>query len=121
MPVELKDLVLKAERKLTVPLGDDASIVFWWSPTKYTREIHALLTSVTEEAEKDPFEFAEKGIVPLVTRWDITVDGKPWPITAANVAKLGLFICVEMTLAIVAEMKNYGSKKDSDAGSLTPV
>lgn len=112
MPVELNDLILKRTRELAI----DGGLVIKWSPERYTREMHAKLTEWQRSDREDPFEIADAVIVPLMTEWNLTVDGKPHPITTENVTGLGLFLCRAISTAISGDMGAAGEvKKDSAA------
>lgn len=108
MPLDLKDLYAGRQRRLTVDLGENEdgealSLSFKWSPEKYTKQVHAALQEARET--RDAFVIAEAVIVPLVTWWDLTDAGKPYPITTENVEALGLFIEMQMMFAIEGDFE----------------
>lgn len=120
MPLDLKDLYAGRQRRITIELGEDEagkplSLAFKWSPEKYTKQVHAALQDARET--KDAFLISESVIVPLVTWWDITEGGKPYPITAKNVEALGLFIGMQMMLAIEADFEVPANLKGTSGAS----
>lgn len=119
MPVELNDLILKRERTIRVPINDDPKddLVIRWNPTLMTKETYARLQAwQRDETKTDPFEIAEYLIVPLVTGWDITVNGKPHPLNVETVAALGLDLVGHIGRALSADYAVASdTKKDSGA------
>ena len=120
MPLDLKDLYAGRQRRLTVNLGEDEAgeplaLVFKWSPEKYTKSVHAALQDARET--RDAFLIAEAVIVPLVTWWDLTDSGEAYPITTANVEALGLFIGMQMMLAIEADFEVPANLKGTSGGA----
>jgi hypothetical protein len=120
MPLDLKDLYAGRQRRITIELGEDESgeplsLAFKWSPEHYTKQTHAALQDARET--QDAFLIAEAVIVPLVTWWDLTEGGKPYPITTANVEALGLFIGMQMMLAIEADFEVPANLKGTSGAS----
>lgn len=117
--ISLHELIAKQTRELQVPLNDEGdSFSIWWSPAAYTRDVHLAITAkADDDTASDPFEVAERVILPLVKKWSIKVDGEMWPITAENVASLGLFIIGAMTRLIMADMPNASDIKKASAGT----
>ncbi len=120
MPLDLKDLYAGRQRRLTVDLGENEdgealSLAFKWSPEKYTKQVHAALQEARET--RDAFLIAEAVIVPLVTWWDLTDGGEAYPITTANVEALGLFIGMQMMLAIEADFEVPANLKGTSGGA----
>jgi hypothetical protein len=119
MPVDLGDIDKQATRELRLQLGagEDDAITFAWSPARYTRKVHQALRSASEGDEQDPFAISEASLIPLIVSWDVTKGGKPAPLTAENIAALGLFICSKMTRLIMDDMGDFSdTKKGSGAG-----
>ena len=120
MPIELNDLILKRERTLNVPVtaGGDETIAVRWNPARMTRETFARLQEWQKDTEKsDPFEVAEYLICPLVTGWEITEGGKPYPVNVENVAALGLDLVVRIAAAL---NEDYAVAADAKKGSAAP-
>lgn len=120
MPLDLKDLYAGRQRRIEIDLGENEdgeplSLAFKWSPEKYTKQVHAALQNARET--RDAFQIAEAVIVPLVTSWDLTEGGKPYPLTAPNVEALGLFIGMQMMLAIEADFEVPANLKGTSAAS----
>jgi len=120
MPLDLKDLYAGRQRRLTVNLGEDEAgeplaLALKWSPEKYTKQVHAALQEARET--RDAFLIAEAVIVPLVTWWDLTDSGEAYPITTANVEALGLFIGMQMMLAIEADFEVPANLKGTSGGA----
>ncbi len=120
MPLDLKDLYAGRQRRLTVDLGENEageplSLALKWSPEKYTKQVHAALQEARET--RDAFLIAEAVIVPLVTWWDLTDGGEAYPITTANVEALGLFIGMQMMLAIEADFEVPANLKGTSGGA----
>lgn len=119
MPIELNDLILKRERTLIVPVTADGgeSIAVRWNPSRMTRERFARLQEWQKDNDRnDPFEAADELICPLVTGWDITVEGKPYPVTPEHVAGLGLDLVVRIASALNQDYALAAdAKKDSAA------
>jgi hypothetical protein len=120
MPLDLKDLYAGRQRRIDIDLGENEegeplSLSFKWSPEKYTKQVHAALQDARES--RDAFLIAEAVIVPLVTWWDLTENGKPYPITTANVEALGLFIEMQMMFAIESDFEVPANLKGTSAAS----
>lgn len=124
MPLDLKDLYAGRQRRIDLALGENEdgeplSLAFKWSPEKYTKQVHAALNDARES--RDAFLIAEAVIVPLVTWWDLTDAGKPYPITTENVEALGLFIEMQMMFAIEADFEVPANLKGTSAASSSGV
>lgn len=120
MPLDLSDLYAGRQRTLTIELGENdagepLSLRLKWSPEKYTKDVHAAIQEANES--KDAFLIAQAVIVPLVTWWDLTDKGKPYPITTANVEALGLFIETQMMLAISNDFEVPANLKGASAAA----
>lgn len=130
MPLDIKDLYAGRTRRLTVDLGgteggEPLALTVTWSPERYTKQVHAAVQDARET--RDAFAIAESVIVPLLTWWDLTADGAPYPITAETVAALGLFIELKLMAAIEADMEveaglkgTSGARSSDGAGSASP-
>lgn len=110
MPVELMDFVAKRERKLAVPINDEGDTLdIRWNPTAMTPEVYAAIQDLVSkkgetQEEVDPFEAARVVIHPLMTFWDITNGGVPYPVTVENIANLGLPFVMTVASAIQADL-----------------
>ena len=119
MTVELQDLFMQRMKKVVV--GDNLFTI-WVSPDKFTKHVVFRIQELTKGT--DPFAIAEEIIVPLVAKWDLTVNGEPYEITRENVADLGLDLEFEIIDAIDAAIDFSGkvlgrSRRGSDDGSST--
>lgn len=120
MPVELRDLFEK--RTLAVPIkskpdatgAQETYFTVWVSPDKFTKQVVLDIQAVTEG--KDSFEIAERIIVPLVVRWDLTVDGQPYEITGENVAALGLAL-EEAVIEAIDSVIDFSGKARATSGA----
>lgn len=127
MPVELKDLRLKLRRRIELDLGEEAALTVWWSPDKYDDAflLGASERAAAEQAAEDGDEVAQQRychdlaegmLVPLLAAWDLEDGGKPWPITADNVASLGIFVVAKLSGAINADATDYRAVKKPSGG-----
>jgi hypothetical protein len=115
VPIELNDLRLKRTRKLAVPINDGETLAIEWNPSNMTPETFARMQEWFKNDEKDdPFEGAKYVICPLMTAWEITDGGEPYPITPENVAGLGLDFVIQAGNAIMAD---YRLAADTKKGS----
>lgn len=130
---ELNQIVASSERTVTVTIGGDP-VRITWNPTRMTREMwgrflgwqadnrkaerEAKETGIEAIEVIDPFMIADLYVVPLMTGWNITDGGKPYPATVENVAGLGLTNVRVLMDAIGEDFKSIREeKKGSDAPS----
>jgi len=128
MPVDLKDLKLKLRRDVDVYLGDEAILTVSWATDKldgsYLRgsavtdaTIAALATDAAVERPDVVLDLVRTQIIPLLTGWDVTSGGKPWPLTAENVASLGLLAVRAINRALGADAEAALDHGDVGKGS----
>lgn len=105
------------ERTLEIPIGDGGVLKIRWSPQNVSPEFWETIKaeSKTETAraaanggkvdwsDLDPFEVVEKIIAPLMSWWDLTVEGELFPITVENIVSFGLPFVGRLSRAIQAD------------------
>lgn len=113
MPVELNDIITKRSRTIDC----DGLFRFDWNPTRMTPQVYAGLEAWREKTDRNPFDLATVYLMPLMTGWDITVDGKPYPVTAEHITALGIDLVVRIGDLIDEDYKLARDAKKASAAS----
>lgn len=98
-PIDLSDLFAKRARQVEVAWGDgeDEAFVVAYSPDAYTMEVHARLQLM---GEQDGLDATADLMATLISGWDITDNGAPYPITKDNLVRLGLPLLMAISEAV---------------------
>lgn len=119
---EVKAFTRSLERKLKVQINQDETLDIKWSPAQLTEEVWDQMAEHFHRAPDDdksvsPFDIARQIVAPLLTWWDLTVDGEPYPITAENIAGFGLGFVMALGAAIQDDFAiGADTKKGSGGG-----
>lgn len=117
---EVKDAKQKRERKLEIPLNNEGdSLAIKWSPANLTPDVYEAIVAFvdrTKGAAQDPLEVARVIVVPLMTWWDLTDGGEPYPITAENVADFGVDWIRAVATAIQDDWQTGPATKKGSGG-----
>jgi hypothetical protein len=97
MPLSITDLAAN-EKNLKIPIGDDAINLVYY-PNKMTSK---LLLHIDEVYDGTRAELGiHEALAELIKSWDLTdEEGKPYPITPASLAALGIPVLRVITQAI---------------------
>lgn len=113
VPINLSDFKQKRGREEVIDYGEAGSITFRWMPDRLTDEVW---NAIYEEGLRDPFEMARRIVLPLVSWWDITDEGEPFPISVESVGSLGLFVVADIVSRIHQGLNETDTKKGSGGG-----
>ena len=103
-PIDIGDLFAKRARLVEIGERDDEKFVVGYSPDRYTMEVHARLQLMSENKEEAAqFDAVSELMVSLISEWDLTVDGEPYPITKENLMALGLPLVGAISEAVQAD------------------
>lgn len=119
MPISLSEFKSKRGKLETIDYGDGDSISFRWRPDRLDDDLFEALSEASES--KNPMEANKRVICAVVTEWDVTDQGMPYPITPENVGALGIFIQMDIIKRINAGVDESITKKGLSGGSSTPA
>lgn len=113
-PIDIGDLFAKRARRVSIGWGDgeDEAFTVGYHPDRYTMEVHARLQLMNES---DGLDAMADLMATLISEWDLTEDGAPYPITKENLMALGLPLMGAISEAVQADFtlgKRTGTKSE---------
>lgn len=98
--IELADLFGRRVRTVAVQFTDDDADTFevTYSPDVFTKQFQAEMAAAESE------DVAALSLHRLLKRWNLTVEGEPWPLTVENVEALGFSLIRLIVGVIQADM-----------------
>lgn len=114
------------ERTVQVPINEGETLAVKWSPQNVSPEFWDQMEADSraavaarekgEQFDRNPFDLATRVLLPLMTWWDLTVEGEPLPITVENIVSFGLPFVMAASDAIQQDFKiGESTKKVSGA------
>lgn len=120
-PIEISDLFSRRARRVSIGWGDgeDETFTVGYHPDRYTMEVHARLQMMNEASEEaTQFDAVAELMVSLLSEWDLTADGAPYPITKENLMALGLPLMGAISEAVQADF-TLGKRTSNANGTVS--
>ena len=101
MALELSDLARKT-KAITVTLEDGDSFSVSYYPHRFTPENNLILSFMFDDGTnvREAFGSFAETLASVIAKWDITLEGQPWPVTAENINGLSDVVIQSIVVAI---------------------
>lgn len=123
---EVAQFARSLERTVHVPINESETLAIRWSPQNVSETFwdrRMAEAKAAEEAKargetiaRNPFDIAREVVLPLMTWWDLTANGEPYPITVENIVGFGLPFVLAVSDAIQQDFQIGERAKKASAG-----
>lgn len=110
--IDLADLLQRRVRTVEIDIGDGSGETFWvkYKPDALTKEMQR---EIRDAEAEDTMALI---LLSFLADWSLTVDGKPFPITAENLEALGLPLQMAISAIVQEDFNNQTLGKATSNG-----